>query len=125
MRYQILTDDANLVINTILDCIEKGKGLNGEDILTWEIPSVFKRTPNGLKQIKYIVHSPEQWGKMGGIKLKADSINRFILITFNYWNSFPMEERAEEDEKYILGRFTELILVHFYSFIKTVTIDLD
>ena len=125
MRYQILTDDAKSVINTILDCIEKGNGLNGEDILTWEIQRVFKRTPNGLKQIKYIVHSPEQWDKIGGIKLISDSTNRFILITFNYWKSFPMEERAEDDENYILGRFTELILVHFYSVIKTVTIDLD
>ena len=125
MRYQILTDDAKSVINTILDCIEKGNGLNGEDILTWEIQRVFKRTPNGLKRIKYIVHTPEQWEKMGGIKLKADSTNRFILITFNYWNSFPMDERTENDENYILGRFTELILVHFYSIIKTITIDLD
>jgi len=125
MRYKILTDDANLVINTILDCIEKGKGLNGEDILTWGIQYVFKRTPNGLKQIKYIVHSPEQWDKKGGIKLKADITNKFILVTFHYWNSFPIGERVGDEEKYILGRCTELLLVHFENIIESITIDLD
>lgn len=125
MKYKIKTDDAQEVINRILSCIGEKVDVDGRNISTWELKTVLKKTKNGLKLIQFIVHNPEQWDKKGGIKLKADITNKFILVTFHYWNSFPIGERVGDEEKYILGRCTELLLVHFENIIESITIDLD
>ena len=108
MKYIIKTLDAKSTISTIIDCVKKGKDRDGSEIQSW---SVQKTSTDE----EVLVHTPQQWDEKGCLKLHANKDNDEIEVIFCYWSTFPKEQRNDNDGRYILGRFTELILVHFWS----------
>lgn len=108
MKYIIKTSDAAQLKNTILSCVEKRTDPQRKDILTWDVT-----TP--AKDEKVLIHVTDQWEKKGLLKLIVSEDNKEIEVVFFYWSSFKKEERSGDEEKYLFGRFTELLLVHFWK----------
>ena len=69
-----------------------------------------------------MIHTTQQWDKKGCLSLKSSKDNDFMKVEFYYWSSFKEEERSDDEDKYYLGRFTELILVHFCSHIESIEV---
>lgn len=105
MKYIISTNDASNVINTIFDCVKKGEDLQKGKIDSWKVRTINRKN--------YLVHTPEQWADKGCLTLTSNEQNDKITVKFYYWSSYPKDQRNDVDEKYILGRFTELLMVHF------------
>lgn len=85
---------------------------------TWDI----KKTK---KDEEVLVHTREQWKKKGFIRLKNNDDyekDPYVLATFKYWTSFEDEDKNSNDAGYMLGRFTELLLVHFKDKIDDIII---
>ena len=106
MTYTIFTNDANKAIKTIFDCVKKGEDPQKVGIDSWEIQK-------GTSGKEHLVHTPQQWSDKGYLDLIANSDNDRISVNFYYWSNYPSDQRNNVDEKYILGRFSELLLVHF------------
>ena len=123
MEYKIYCKNAKSLINTIFGCFKKkdedGNRVKidpqGVAIDTWDITSTDK-------DVEVLIHTTQQWEKVGNIHLDASNENDYIIASFHYWSSFKEEERNGDEYKYYLGRFTELILVHFYPQIESVVI---
>lgn len=115
MEYKIYCKDAASLINTIFSCFKKNdKNGNrvkidpqGVAIDTWDI-----KTADDGEEV--LIHTTQQWEEKGCLSLTPSKDNDFIKVKFHYWSSFKKEERNGDEDKYYLGRFTELILVHFY-----------
>lgn len=105
MKYTIVTTDAVKSINTIIKCIKAQKDPQNKGIDTWNIKKI-----NGEE---LLVHTPDQWGNIGCLSLTPNDTNDKIEVKFYYWKGYPMKDRTGEEDKYLLGRFTELMLVHF------------
>lgn len=123
MKYKLYCNDAARLIKTIFDCFkkkdEKGKSVKidpqGKTIDTWNYT-----TADDGEEV--LIHTTQQWDKKGCLSLAPSKDNDFIKVKFYYWSSFKEEERSGDEDKYYLGRFTELILVHFYPQIESVKI---
>ena len=123
MKYKIYCKDAASLINTIFSCFKKkdkdGKRVKVDaqrnTIDTWDYT-----TADDDEEV--LVHTPQQWDKKGCQSLTASIDNDYIQVKFHYWKSFKKEERNGDEEKYYLGRLTELVLVHFYPLIERVEI---
>lgn len=123
MKYKIYCKDAASLINTIFSCFKKkdkdGKrvkvDVQGNTIDTWDYT-----TADDDEEV--LVHTTQQWDKKGCLSLTASIDNDYIQVKFHYWKSFKKEERSGDEDKYYLGRFTELVLVHFYPLIERVEI---
>lgn len=124
MEYKIYCKNAKGLINTIFSCFKKKDedenrvkiDPQGVAIDTWDY------TTND-KNEERLIHTTQQWDKKGCLSLSPSKENDFIKVKFHYWSSFKKEERNGDEDKYYLGRFTELILVHFYPQIDKVVID--
>ena len=57
------------------------------------------------------MHTAEQWAEKGCIQLTPMIGLEELQVRFHYWDD--CEEQANDDDKYMLGRLTELLLVHF------------
>lgn len=79
---------------------------------TWDV----KTTDDGEE---VLIHTTQQWEKKGCLCLTKCDENDYALVEFYY---FQKEERSGDEGKYYLGRFTELILVHFYPQIDSAEI---
>ena len=123
MEYKIYCKDAAKLINTIYGCLKKkdkdGNRVKidpqGKTIDTWDYT-----TADDCEEV--LIHTTQQWDKKGCLSLTLSKDNDFIKVNFYYWSSFKEEERSGDESKYYLGRFTELILVHFYPKIGSVEI---
>lgn len=123
MEYKIYCDDAAKLINTIFSCFKKkdkdGKRVKidpqGKTIDTWDT-----KTADDGEEV--MIHTTQQWDKKGCLSLTPGKDNNFIKVKFYYWSSFKEDERTGDENKYYLGRFTELVLVHFYHQIDKVEI---
>ena len=115
MSYKIYTDKANAVISEILRRVKAGKDEKGKDIRTWEVVK-------NDKDEERLIHTTEQWEEKGCIRLTSDDDNKIIYVRFFYWSSFKEDERSGDEDKYYLGRFTELMLVHFEGLYKKIEI---
>ena len=123
MEYKIYCDDAAKLINTIFSCFKKkddeGNRVKtdpqGKAIDTWD----YKKADDNEE---VLIHTTQQWDKKGCLSMTASKDNDFIQVIFHYWRKFKKEERSGDEDKYYLGRFTELILVHFYHQIENVEI---
>lgn len=87
---------------------------NGKDIVTWKCVET-----EGNEKV--LVHTTEQWEEKGCITLKHNTSHNELKVRFHYWDT--CEDRSNDDDKYMLGRFTELILVHFSYYIDKVVIE--
>ena len=114
MNYIIKTPSAVKLNNEIFDSVTAKVDTEGKGIATWQCVE----TDAGER---VLVHTTDQWAEKGCITLKNDSLHSEILVRFHYWDS--CEDRSNDDYKYMLGRFTELILVHFSYFIDKINIE--
>lgn len=108
MKYSIKTDDAIKLKETILSCVEKKKDLKKKDIHTWDVTTANKKE-------KVLIHVTDQWEDKGNLHLTVSEDNKELIVTFSYWAKFKVEERSRDERKYMFGRFTELLLVHFWK----------
>lgn len=123
MEYKIYCKNAKSLINTIFGCFKKKDedenrvkiDPQGVAIDTWDI-----KTADDGEEV--LIHTTQQWDKKGCISLTESEDNDYVQVSFYYWSSFKKEKWNGDEDKYYLGRFTELILVHFYPQIEKVEI---
>ena len=120
MEYKIKTDDAKKFIEKVLKYVKEGEDPKGNEIKTWVVKTTSVK--NTSERIKVLVHTAHQWKEKGVLILTPNEKNDVVLVEFRYWNSYPEEQRDENDENYILGRFTELMLVHFPDLFQNIVI---
>jgi hypothetical protein len=96
MRIEAITDEPQKLVNAINKAIEDG------DLKTWT-----KLVSNNDETL--YSHTPEQWNEkaMPIVHIHEDKV-KFIMT---WWTN--NEEPPEATKGYILGRFTEVLLVHF------------
>lgn len=114
MNYIIQTPSATRLKEVILKSVENKTDANGRGIVTWQIAET-----DGSEKV--LVHTADQWAEKGGIVLKQVSGSNELQIRFCYWES--CEVRDNDDDRIMLGRFTELILVHFSYFVDRIVIE--
>lgn len=114
MNYIIQTPSATKLKKEILDCVFGKVDANGKGIATWQCVETDANE-------KVLVHTKDQWAEKGCITIKHDISHNELQVRFHYWDSCT--ERDNGDEKYMLGRFTELLLVHFKYLIDKIIIE--
>ena len=114
MNYIIHTPSAVRLKKEILDSVMTGADSNGKDIFTWKCVETEAND-------KVLVHTTDQWAEKGFITLKQNKSHNELKVRFHYWDS--CQDRLNDDDKYLLGRFTELILVHFSYYIDKIIIE--
>ena len=114
MNYIIHTPSVARLKKEIFDRISEKVDANGKGIATWQVAET-----GGSEKV--LVHTVDQWAEKGCITLKQEPGRNKLLARFCYWDS--CEERSDDDDKYMLGRFTELLLVYFSYFIDKITIE--
>ena len=116
MNYTIKTPSANRLKREILDKVSDKKDANGREITTWKC--VLTETNDIV-----LVHTAEQWEEKGCLRLTPGNVGEELQVRFYYWNYCNDENKANGDDRYLLGRFTELVLVHFSYFIDRIVIE--
>lgn len=96
MKIKINTKDPDKLLKSIKTRLESS------DSKTWEIKL------NSKKEILYN-HSPTQWSDK--VLLKPIKIEAGLLVETRYWDTKPVPD--EETKGYIVGRFVEILMVHF------------
>ena len=114
MNYTIHTPSATRLKKEILDRVSDKVDANGKGIATWQCIQT-----DGSERV--LVHTTDQWAEKGCIALTQDSGRNVLQVRFYYWDS--CEDRNNDDDKIILGRFTEFLLVHFFYFVDKIVIE--
>ena len=114
MNYILHTPSAARLKKEILDKVSEKVDANGKGITTWQC------VETGVNE-KVLVHTSDQWAEKGCIVLKQDPERNELQVHFCYWDS--CEDQSVDDEKIMLGRFTELLLVHFSYFVDKIIIE--
>lgn len=114
MNYIIHTPNAVRLKKEILESVSNNSDANGHDIVAWKCVET-----EGNESV--LVHTADQWAEKGFITLKQNKSHNELKVRFHYWDS--CQDRLNDDDKYLLGRFTELILVHFSYFLDKIIID--
>ena len=120
MKYKITTDDAEKFIEKVLKYVKEGEDPKRNEIKTWGVKTIYVKKTS--ERIKVLVHTADQWEEKGALILTPNEQNDVVLVEFRYWSTYPEEQRNENDENYILGRFTELMLVHFPNLFQKIHI---
>lgn len=115
MEYIINVENAQDFKDEIIYRITEQEDKDGSAILTWGIESAGDDT--------VIVHTKDQWEEKGCIQILVNKQNNKLKFEFNYWQNYPDEDCNEVDERYILGRATELLLSHFYGEFGSININ--
>ena len=105
MNYIIHTPSAIKLKKEILDRVSEKIDANGKGIVTWQCIE----TDAGER---VLVHTTDQWAEKGCITIKQELGRNELQIRF-----------SNDDDKYMLARFTELVLVHFSYFIDRIVIE--
>lgn len=100
--------------NEILNRVSEKVDANGKGIATWQVAET-----DGSEKV--LVHTTDQWAEKGCIVLKHVLGCNELQVRFHYWDS--CKEQAVDDDKIMLGRFTELLLVRFSYFVDKITIE--
>ena len=114
MNYIIHTPSAARLKKEILDRVSEKVDTNGKGIVTWQVAET-----DGSEKV--FVHTTDLWAEKGCIALKQVLGRNELQVRFHYWDSW--EDRNNDDDKIMLGRFTELLLVHFCYFIDKIVIE--
>lgn len=106
MRIRVICDDSTSLLNKIV------KKISGKELETWEI----KR--NDKSEILFS-HIPEQWKEKAMPKpyIKQNSLD-FVI---SWWSKNAEPEKRIQG--YILGRFIEILMVHFRKDFKNIEIE--
>lgn len=113
MNYIIYTPSATRLKKEILVRVSDKIDSNGNGIATWQCVE----TDTGER---VLVHTTDQWAEKGCIIIQQAHSYNELQVSFHYWES--CDEKTIDDDKYLLGRFTELILIHFSYFIDKIVI---
>ena len=114
MNYIIHTPSAVRLKQEITKCVSEKIDANGNGIATWQCVE----TDAGDKAL---VLTEGQWAEKGCITLTQVAGRNELQVRFLYWET--CEDRDNGDDKYMLGRFTELLLSHFHYFVDRVLIE--
>lgn len=114
MNYIIQTPSARRQKEEILKSVSEKADANGNGIVNWQCVE----TDGGDKAL---VLTEGQWAEKGCITLTKVAGRNELQVRFFYWESWVNRENG--DDKYMLGRFTELLLSHFHYFIDRVIIE--
>lgn len=118
MKYSIHVNDAKSFIDLMHKCLDRKKEKKvdpkSHEIETWYS---FINTENEI----LFVHDQEQWKKCC-IELTPNEDNDIVNVVFYYFESTEKEDRSPMDKGILYGRFTELILSHFYDEIKKIVV---
>ena len=114
MNYIIHTPSATRLKKEIFESVSAGADASHKDIATWQCTET-----DSSEHV--LVYSSGQWVDKGFIVLNHNISHNELQVRFHYWDSW--KDRNNDDDKVMLGRFTELILVHFSYFIDKITIE--
>ena len=114
MNYIIFTPSAAKLKKEILDRVSVKIDANGKGIATWQCVE----TDTGDR---VLVHTADQWAEKGCITLTQVPGRNELQVRFHYWDSCV--NQTIDDDKIMLGRFTELLLVHFSYYVDKITIE--
>jgi hypothetical protein len=114
MNYIIKTPSATKLKEEIIERVTDKIDTNGRGIATWQCVETDSNE-------KTLVHTTDQWAEKGCIAIKQDLSRNELQVRFHYWDSCT--ERDNDDDRYMLGRFTELILIHFSYLIDKIIIE--
>ena len=114
MNYIIQTPSAARLKKEILERVSEKVDANGKGIVTWQVAET-----DGSEKV--LVHTTDQWAEKGCIALKQIPGSNELQVRFHYWDSW--EDRNNDDDKTMLGRFTELLLAHFSYFVDKIIIE--
>ena len=114
MNYTIYTPSASKLKEEILVSVAAKADANGRGIATWQCVEIDAGD-------RVLVHTTDQWAEKGCIAIKQEPGHNILRIRFCYWDS--CEDMSNDDDKYMFGRFTELILVHFSYYIDKIIIE--
>lgn len=114
MNYIIQTPSARRLKEEILKSVSEKADANGNGIVNWQCVE----TDGGDKAL---VLTEDQWAEKGCITLIQVAGRNELQVRFFYWDSWI--DRENGDDKYMLGRFTELLLAHFHYYIDRVIIE--
>lgn len=114
MDYIVKTPSATKLKKEIIDSVTDKVDANGRGIATWQCVEI-----DGNEKV--LVHTKDQWAEKGCIAIKHDISHNELHVRFHYWESCT--DKDVDDNKYMLGRFTELLLVHFSYFIDKIVIE--
>lgn len=98
MKINALTDKPQSLINAI------NKAMKDEDLKTWKI------VLNNKNETLYS-HTPEQW--VDKALVQPIQHDEYVLYHITWWKNNG--EPDEATKGYILGRFVEILMVHFRS----------
>lgn len=121
MEYEIKTDDAKKAVKTIFDCVKKREDPQEKNIQTWDV-KLTTENEQVLVHTAKTFEGEQQWANKGCLAFTPNKENDVITVKFYYWSTYPKEQRDENDKNYILGRFTELMLVHFPTLFQEIHI---
>ncbi len=110
MNYIIQTPSARRLKEEILKSVENKADANGNGIVNWQCVE----TDGGDKAL---VLTDGQWAEKGCITLTQVTGRNELQVRFFYWET--CEVRDNNVDKYMLGRFTELLLSHFHYFVDS------
>ncbi len=104
MKIVIPTQAGEALKNKIIKFVED------ENLKTWVV-----RSSGGTK---YLTHKPEQWYDLAliGFTVATNQLEAYVT----WWKG---KEPGEDVKGYYLGRFVEILLVHFKSEYKNLTIN--
>ena len=114
MNYIIQTPSARRLKEEILKSVESKADGNGNGIVNWQCVETDSAD-------KALVLTEGQWAEKGCITLTQVAGRNELQVRFFYWET--CKDRDNNDDKYMLGRFTELLLSHFHYFIDRIIIE--
>lgn len=114
MHYIIQTQSVRLLKKEIIARVSAKVDSNGIGITTWQCVETDSAD-------KVLVLTEGQWAEKGYITITQTAGSKELWVRFFYWET--CEDREVDDDKYMLGRFTELILVHFSYFVDKIVIE--
>lgn len=116
MNYTIKTPSAKKLKQEILDRVSEKADVNGKGIATWKCVETYSGDI-------VLAHTEDQWGEKGCLQLIPSIAGTEVLVQFHYWDSCNPNNKSNDDDKYILGRFTELLLVHFFYMVDKIILE--
>lgn len=116
MTYDIYTSNATELIDKVFFCCNNKKDQNGREINTWDVT----KTKYGTE---VLIHTTNQWEEKCNIHLDQTPENNVVVVSARYWSKFPKVQRTGIELDFVLGRFTELMLVHFNGAFDSIVIN--
>ena len=101
MKIKIPTKEAGILKEEIFNAVKD------QTLKTWVITV-------GESGNSYLTHKPDQWYDEAILKFSAT--NEELQINVDHWKGKPHNLAVD---RYYLGRFIEVLLVHFSSYFET------